>query len=578
MNEPASASPPGSNVPEYSVSEISGAVKRVLEGSFSRVRVRGEITEFKRYPSGHLYFSLKDEGGKISGVVWRGGVARLGLQPENGLEVIATGRISSYGERSSYQLVVERMEYAGEGALLARIERLRLKLAAEGLFDPDAKRPLPFLPRLIGLVTSSQGAVLHDIRTTVARRFPRSLLLWPVPVQGEGAAARIAAAISGFDRRTGPGTGIPRPDLLIVARGGGSLEDLLAFSDEAVLRAVAACRIPVISAVGHETDTTLIDFVSDRRAPTPTAAAEIAVPARVELVADLAHRAARLEAGLGRLSQGLRLRYDRAAGLLPDLPSLLGHMRQRLDDRLHRFALAGPGQLAARRAALRALDHRLRQALPALLALRRTALVTTERHMPDPHRLVEQRRGRTVLAAGELRRALPALLAARRAALATAERQVPDPRRLIEQRRSRVALSDTALHRALPALVARRRTALVAAERHMPQPQRAIEGRRGRLAVSAGGLQAGLRQALRDAAASLREQAATLAGLGARLDSASPEAVLKRGYVLVRDAAGHPVTEGAGLRPGARLGLLFADGERQVRVERDGTTQGALDV
>jgi exodeoxyribonuclease VII large subunit len=541
MDEPApKTAAPGagatiSNVPEYSVSEISGAVKRVLEGSFSRIRVRGEITEFKRYPSGHLYFSLKDEGGKIAGVSWRNSVARLGLVPENGLEVIATGRISSYGERSSYQLIVERMEYAGEGALLARIERLRLKLGAEGLFDADRKRPLPFLPRLIGLVTSPQGAVLHDIRTTISRRFPRALLLWPVPVQGEGAAARIAAAIDGFDRRTGPGTGAPRPDLLIVARGGGSLEDLMAFSDEAVLRAVAACRIPIISAVGHETDTTLIDFVSDRRAPTPTAAAEIAVPARVELLADLAHRAARLDSGLARLSQGLRLRFDRAAGLLPDLPSLLGHMRQRLDDRLHRLELAGPGQLGARRNALRELEHRLQRALPSLMASRRAALVTAERHMPDPHRLIELRRGRIALFSGELRRALPALLASRR-------------------------------------------TALVTAERHMPAPQRPVEIRRGHLAVVAARLQAGLRQTLRDAAADLRQRSTVLAGLAARLDSVSPGAVLARGYVLVRDAGGHAVTEGAALRPGARLSLAFADGERQVRVERDGTSQGALDI
>ena len=574
MNEPAAVS----NVPEYSVSEISGAVKRVLEGSFSRVRVRGEVTEFKRYPSGHLYFSLKDEGGKIAGVVWRGSVTRLGLQPENGLEVIATGRISSYGERSSYQLVVERMEYAGEGALLARIERLRSKLAAEGLFDPEAKRPLPFLPRLIGLVTSPQGAVLHDIRTTIARRFPRPLLLWPVPVQGEGAAARIAAAITGFDRRTGPGTPIPRPDLLIVARGGGSLEDLLAFSDEAVLRAVAACRIPVISAVGHETDTTLIDFVSDRRAPTPTAAAEIAVPARVELLADLAHRAARLDAGLGRLSQGLRLRCDRAAGLLPDLPSLLGHMRQRLDDRLHRLDLAGPGQVAARRDALRALEGRLQRALPTLLALRRTALVAAERHMPDPHRLIAVRHGRVVLQSGELRRALPALLAARRAALVAAERRMVDPHRLVVRRRGEVAVADGALRRALPALLAARRAALAAAERPMPDPRQAVEIRRGRLGVIGAGLQAGLRQTLRDAAATLRERAAILSGLTARLDSASPQAVLARGYVLVRDQAGHPVTAGVTLRPGTRLSLAFADGERLVRVEHDAASQGALDV
>ena len=297
---PLAAKP--SNLPEFSVSEISGAIKRTLEGEFGRVRVRGEITEMKRYPSGHIYFSLKDENAKLSGIVWKNSVSRLGLIPENGVEVIATGRISSYGERSSYQMIVERMEYAGAGALLARIEMLRVRLAAEGLFDESRKVALPVLPRLIGVVTSERGAVIQDIKTTIARRFPRHILVWPVAVQGEGAAEQIAAAIAGFDALTGP----LRPDVLIVARGGGSLEDLMAFNDEAVLRAAAACRIPLISAVGHETDTTLIDFVSDRRAPTPTAAAEMAIPARADLLADLAQKAARLAGALASATRDRR--------------------------------------------------------------------------------------------------------------------------------------------------------------------------------------------------------------------------------------------------------------------------------
>src|SRR5271167_3637475 len=333
-----------SNVPEYTVSEISGAVKRTLEGNFGRVRVRGEITELKRYPSGHIYFSLKDEGAKLAGVVWKSAVPRLGMQPENGIEVIATGRISSYAERSSYQLIVERMEYAGAGALLARIEALRVRLAAEGLFDSARKRALPGLPAVIGVVTSERGAVIQDIRTTIARRFPRPILLWPVPVQGEGAAERIAAAIAGFDALPVGGP-IPRPDVLIVARGGGSLEDLMAFNEEIVLRAAAACRIPLISAVGHETDTTLIDFVSDRRAPTPTAAAEMAIPARADLLADLAHKAARLAGALAHVTRERRLRLVRAERELPDLPSLLGSVRQRLDDRGDRLAMALPNSL-----------------------------------------------------------------------------------------------------------------------------------------------------------------------------------------------------------------------------------------
>ncbi|HET9146658.1 MAG TPA: exodeoxyribonuclease VII large subunit, partial [Acetobacteraceae bacterium] len=285
MNETA-------NVPEYAVAEIAGAVKRTLETAFGRVRVRGEICEMKRYASGHTYLAMKDESAKLRAIIWRGNASRIGLEPENGLEVIATGRITSYPERSEYQLIIERLEYAGEGALLARIERLRKALAEEGLFEAGRKRALPMLPEVIGVVSSAQGAVIQDIRTTIARRFPRTIILWPVAVQGAGAAAQIAAAISGFSALPRGGT-IPRPDVLIIARGGGSLEDLMVFNEEAVVRAAAACSIPLISAVGHETDTTLIDHVSDRRAPTPTAAAEMAVPARVDMLADLAHSSAR---------------------------------------------------------------------------------------------------------------------------------------------------------------------------------------------------------------------------------------------------------------------------------------------
>jgi exodeoxyribonuclease VII large subunit len=393
MDDPQLARP-ASNIPEFTVSEISGAVKRTLEGNFGRVRVRGEITELKRYPSGHIYFSLKDEGGKIAGVVWKFSVPKLGMAMENGVEVIAQGKVSSYGERSSYQLIVERMEYAGAGALLARVEMLRLRLAAEGLFDADRKQPIPMLPDVIGVVTSAQGAVIQDIRTTVLRRFPRRILIWPVPVQGNDASARIAAAIAGFDA-IAPGGAVPRPDVLIVARGGGSLEDLMAFNEEVVLRAVAACRIPLISAVGHETDTTLIDHVSDRRAPTPTAAAEMAVPSRVELAADLAQKSSRLGMAVGRLAQECRLRLQRAERGLPDLPGLVGSARQRLDDRAARLVLALPNLLAARRGALDRAGRGMPD-LPAMLAAARQSLGDR---------------------AGRLSTALPGFLAARRAGL-----------------------------------------------------------------------------------------------------------------------------------------------------------------
>jgi exodeoxyribonuclease VII large subunit len=498
---------PASNVPEYSVTEISGAVKRTLEGTFGRIRVRGEVTELKKYPSGHIYFSLKDEGGKIAGVVWKFSVPRLGMVPENGVEVIATGKISSYGERSSYQLIVERMEYAGAGALLARIEALRARLASEGLFDAERKRVLPVLPRVIGVVSSERGAVIQDIRTTIARRFPRSLLLWPVPVQGEGAAERIAAAIAGFDAMAAGGV-VPRPDVLIVARGGGSLEDLMAFNDERVLRAAAACRIPLISAVGHETDTTLIDYVSDRRAPTPTAAAEIAIPALADLQADIAQKAARLAGALNRLTQERRLRLSRAERGLPHLPGLLGGARQRLDDRAERLVLA----------------------LPRLVERRRTALTAAERRLPD----------------------LPGIVAA--------------ARQRVQERGMRLIL-------ALPGLMAVRRSGLELVG------QRLVSGLRGAVGVVVGRANRSLGR-LTDAPvrAQLREARARLEGTAARLESVSPLAVLGRGYALVTDRSGLPITSAAGVNPGARLGLRFADGE--VKATADGgkppSRQGTL--
>jgi exodeoxyribonuclease VII large subunit len=398
MDEAVTVPGTTSNVPEYTVSEISGAVKRTLEGNFGRVRVRGEITEMKRYPSGHIYFSLKDEGAKLSGIVWKSAVSRLGMVPENGVEVIATGRVSAYGERSSYQLIVERMDYAGAGALLARIEALRLRLAEEGLFDAARKRALPMLPGVIGVITSEQGAVIQDIRTTILRRFPRPILLWPVPVQGEGAAQRIAAAIRGFDALDESGE-VSRPDVLIVARGGGSLEDLMAFNDEAVLRAAADCRIPLISAVGHETDTTLIDFVSDRRAPTPTAAAEMAIPARADLLADLAQKTSRLLGGLNRKLQEQRLRLSRAERGLPDPAALLGAARQRLDDRGERLRLALPNLLIDRRSRLTAIERRLPD-LPSIVAAKRAALGLAGSHLGSGLRqfigATRQRSGRTL--------------------------------------------------------------------------------------------------------------------------------------------------------------------------------------
>lgn len=319
------------NVPIFSVSEVSGHLKHVVEDSFSHIRVRGEISGFKRAASGHLYFRLKDDAAVLDAVCWKGTATRLGIDAEDGLEVIATGRLTTYPGRSNYQIVVESMEVAGEGALLKLLEDRKKMLAAEGLFDVEDKRPLPFLPRVIGVVTSPTGAVIRDIMHRLNDRFPTRVLLWPVLVQGDGAAGQIEDAIAGFNRLK-PGGDIPRPDLLIVARGGGSLEDLWAFNEENVVRAAAESAIPLISAVGHETDTTLIDFASDVRAPTPTAAAEMAVPVRAELIAQVMDDGARLTRGMARLLGERKTELSGLARGLPDLNRLVASQRQRLDD------------------------------------------------------------------------------------------------------------------------------------------------------------------------------------------------------------------------------------------------------
>lgn len=331
-----------SNLPEQSVSELSTALKRLVEGEFGFVRVRGEISGFKRAASGHCYLTLKDDRAVIDAVMWKGIAGGLRFKPEDGMEVVCSGKLTTYPARSKYQLVVESMAPAGIGALLAQLEERRKKLGAEGLFDPARKQLIPYLPEVIGIVTSPTGAVIRDILHRLADRFPRHVLLWPVLVQGEQAAVQIAAAIEGFNRLA-PGGAVPRPDVLIVARGGGSIEDLWAFNEEIVVRAAAASDIPLISAVGHETDTTLIDFASDLRAPTPTAAAEMAVPVRSELRAQVLDLERRGIAGQGRLFEEKRARLVSAARGLPRLTEILGLPRQRFDaaaERLPRALLA----------------------------------------------------------------------------------------------------------------------------------------------------------------------------------------------------------------------------------------------
>ena len=347
------------NAAPYSVSELAGALKRTLETAYDHVRLRGEISKVTRHASGHVYLTLKDDRAAIDGVIWKGTTSRLNIQPDYGLEVIVTGRITTFPASSKYQIVIEQMEMAGVGALLAQFERLKQKLGGEGLFAPERKRPLPFAPRTIGVITSPTGAVIRDILHRIRERWPCRVVVWPVVVQGEQAASQIIAALQGFHADPN----VPRPDVLIVARGGGSVEDLWPFNDEALARAVAASTIPLISAVGHETDTTLIDFVSDRRAPTPTGAAEIATPVLGDLRAFAADLERRRQACMAR---DLETRRDRLALLgraLPKPLDLIGAAQQRLDYVAQRLSGGLAKNLAVHEKAFAGAGGRLRPGL-----------------------------------------------------------------------------------------------------------------------------------------------------------------------------------------------------------------------
>ncbi len=442
----------GHNAPIFSVTELSAALKRVVEGEFGHVRVRGEVSGFKRAASGHLYMTLKDADAVIDGVCWRGTAGRLSVAPEDGLEVIATGRLTTYAGRSKYQIVIEQMEMAGEGALLKLLEERRKKLAAEGLFDAERKRPLPYLPEVVGVVTSPTGSVIRDILHRLADRFPRHVLVWPVLVQGEGAAEQIAAAIDGFNALAPDGP-VPRPDVLIVARGGGSLEDLWAFNEEVVVRAAAGSGIPLISAVGHETDTTLIDHAADLRAPTPTGAAEMAVPVRADLIATVADEGRQLYGAMSRMLKNHSVRLEGLGRGLPRPQRILEDLAQRLDDRGERLGLAARGLLA----------NRARDLAQTAAGLRRRAL----------------------------------------------EEAILRGRERTSEMGSRLA----------------------------PAVER------------------GLRQA-----------ADRLAGQAALLNSFSYERVLDRGFVLVRDVGGEPLTKVADASPGQEIVLQFGDGTADARV------------
>ena len=477
------------NVREYTVSELSFVLKRSIEDNFAHVRVRGEISGFKRHASGHCYLTLKDAEAVLDSVVWRATALRLGLAPEDGMEVVCTGRLTTYPGRSKYQLVIETIELAGVGALLKLLDERRRRLAAEGLFAAERKKKPPFLPQLIGIVTSPSGAVLRDILHRLNDRFPRRVLLWPVAVQGEAAAAQVAAAIVGFNSL--PREGVLRPDLLIVARGGGSLEDLMPFNEEIVVRAAASSAIPLISAVGHETDTTLIDYASDLRAPTPTAAAEMAVPVRLDLLADLAGRGARLSGGVARLFTERRLHLAGLVRGLPEPQDLIGGAAQRLDDRAERLRLAAGRELGAAR--------------------QRLLLATTR--LADPRTLLE---------------------AARLAAAQAFQRLARCVSHSLDLSRERLVHLATRLQR--------------------DRMHADIARWRDRFAEAALRLDDG-------AARMLRGKGQALDNFSGRLATHSERhrSLLRRGYVVVRDAAARVVTDGEAVATGAALELEFHD-------------------
>jgi len=514
MNDAAN---PGANAPEFSVSELSGALKRALEDRFGYVRVRGEVSGFRGpHSSGHAYFSLKDASARLDAVIWKTTYSRMRVRPEEGLEVVATGKITTFPGKSAYQIVIESLEPAGVGALMALLEARRRKLAEEGLFDAARKQLLPYMPRVIGVVTSPTGAVIRDILHRLADRFPVHVLVWPVRVQGETSAAEVAQAIRGFNALP-LGGALARPDLIIVARGGGSLEDLWGFNEEIVVRAAAESDIPLISAVGHETDWTLIDHAADVRAPTPTAAAELSVPVRVELLATLADLDGRRRGAILRLAERRRAELRSLARALPSGEAILAAPRQRLDSALARLRSRSREGFGVRLLEIARLSRRLAR--------------------QSPHsRLAGMR---------ERQKGLSQRLARVGAALASRPREALHK---VAVDFAREASREGRARAERLALAMQRLAASAAAER-----RRAVE-RAGALVK----IESRLRRAVEEARRRPRARLATAVQV---LGAVSYRSVLARGFALVRDRAGAPLPRAAAIAPRQSLRIQFADGD-----------------
>jgi exodeoxyribonuclease VII large subunit len=501
------------NSPEFTVTELSQALKRTVEDAYGHVRVRGEISGFRGpHSSGHCYFALKDEGAKIEAVIWKGVHGRMRFKPQEGLEVIATGKLTTYPGSSKYQIVIEAIEPAGIGALMALMEERKRKLGAEGLFDEARKQLLPFLPEVIGVVTSPTGAVIRDILHRLQDRFPRRVLVWPVKVQGDGSAEQVAAAIHGFNALPEGGK-IPRPDLLIVARGGGSLEDLWSFNEEIVVRAAAESMIPLISAVGHETDITLIDFAADKRAPTPTAAAEIAVPVRAELLLQVGALARRGLLCWQSAQQRRRSELRAAARALPSAGDLLAIPRQRFDN--------------------------------AAAALPRALRANTHAH----HRRFAR------AAAGLTLRVLRAQLA---------------------HAAQRLAMNGARMTHCAHATVRHRRERFVGLSIRLQASKLAnAQAQRARIASDHERTQRLAERARRALATLIARHDARVTHTGQLLAALSYRGVLARGFALVRDADGHALRSAAAIGPGASLNLEFSDGRIAATADGGGEAKPA---
>ena len=495
------------NAPEYTVSELSSALKRTVEDAYGHVRVRGEISGFKGpHSSGHCYFTLKDETARIDAVIWKSAHYRMRFRPQEGLEVIATGRLTTFPGKSTYQIVIEQLEPAGIGALMALLEERKKKLAAEGLFSEARKQLLPWLPEVVGVVTSPTGAVIRDILHRLEDRFPRRVLVWPVKVQGDGSAEQIAAAIRGFNALPEGGR-IPRPDVLIVARGGGSLEDLWSFNEEIVVRAAADSLIPLISAVGHETDITLIDFAADKRAPTPTAAAEMAVPVRSELLAEIGSLARRVLVCWQRSQEGRRNELRAAARALPAASEVLAIPRQRLD------AAAG--------------------------ALPRGLKANTHAHF-------------------------------RRFSGASARLTLKVLRAQVAHARQHLTVSGERLALSARSLLRRRRDRYVGIEARLKASKLAnAQAQRQRIARDRERTERLAARAHRALITGMQRLEARVAHSGKLLAALSYRSVLARGFALVRDDAGQALHAAAGVEPGARMSIEFADGRVGATADGD---------